>query len=262
MSIFVRRAAKIVPILTFLTLFGCSAFFNNVKKDQEPEPPRVADRFPEEREGPAPESEPPALGDPGEEGIRPAPDNIPPPPPPPNRTDVASKITTEKALIAKAAWEFSKNFKDVSHVKFCYSKLDQSWMLHLYHDVKGKGSAWEIFRWMAPSSEWDVVKKKDKVTDDILVSHVQIQMPGETCFLVDSKSGSLKAPSVESPEAKELLEDSVKSGKPDKKPGKGRAKPAKPAKPGAKPKKPGPDSKDGLVKPELGGDGKELTPVR
>lgn len=250
---------RIAVIFLLISLSGCSALLNSAQeKDQSPQSGALDTLPPEPGETePIDEVLPDDMAEPG---IKPPPDyTTPPPPPPMERTNVRSKIADEKRAIAKTAYEFAQNFKSVSHIKFCYSKLDQAWMLHLYHDIKGKGQVWEIFRWMAPSSEWDLVRKKEKVEGDKLAFHVQTEMPGETCFLVDAKSGRIEVDRVESQEVEELFKDSAKSDKPSRKPEKPGSKPAGPV---SEPPRASPIQGEGLVKPELNGGGDNLIPAR
>ncbi len=247
-----QRAAAAVIIITIISVFGCATTLDKQKKDQGPGAPAASESLPDESS--ALDAKDDLQQDMEEgDGIRPAPDyKIPPPPDDIDRTPIEPRIQREKDRMAKRAWEFSQNFKDVAYVKICYSREYLGWILHLFRKIKGKGSGYELYRWSKNSETWDLVRNLEPVKEDKLVFHVQVEV-NEKCFLVQNKGGQIIADSVKSYAVDELMKDAPSSDK-------AKGKPRKPDnnKPGKPTAKPGSD----LIKPKPVDQGEGLTPVR
>ncbi len=169
-------ALVLVSISLILATFGCTPSLQMTKPSSTESP------GPEKPASASDKSTASASEKPGET-------QIPPPPPdykPPSLSDGPLEGPPDlswKDDINAAALEFAKNFRNVKHVKTCFSKLYGGWYLILYIE-KAKKVGLHMYSWDAKSREWEPSFQQEEIPPKQLEFQVKGEVEGEKCFVL------------------------------------------------------------------------------
>ena len=188
-----------VLVITAALLYGCVGIFPLTKK------PSDTPSTPSEKESlqkaeitedktekpPAGELPPPPKRRPksrsAEDDLLPVPGDKskydPPPPPPADKSVVTALALRDKDEINRSALQFAKNFKNVEHVRTCYSKLFGGWYVLMYVKNKNKYDL-NQYSWNSKTKEWELMYINKNITVKKLEYLLKSEVVDEKCFLL------------------------------------------------------------------------------
>jgi hypothetical protein len=194
-----RLSIGFVLVIAAALLYGCVGIFPLTKKtsDTPPSPPETESvqkaEIPEDttKERPADELPPPPKRRSESRGAKddllPVPGDKakydPPPPPPADKSVVTVLALRDKDEINRSALKFSKNFKNVEHVRTCYSKLFGGWYVLMYIKNK-KNYDLNQYSWNSKTKEWELMYINKSISVKKLEYLLKSEVVDEKCFLL------------------------------------------------------------------------------